>query len=60
MMNQDFYEAVADNPIIAAVKNMEDVMECCKKDDIKVMFILFGDVCSIGAIAEKKAVFINF
>ena len=52
MMNQDFYEAVADNPIIAAVKNMEDVMECCKKDDIKVMFILFGDVCSIGAIVK--------
>ena len=49
-MNQNFYEAVADNPIIAAVKNMEDVTECCKHDDIRVIFILFGDVCSIGSI----------
>ena len=28
-MNQNFYEAVEDNPIIAAVKSMEDVEECC-------------------------------
>ncbi len=51
-MNQNFYDAVADNPIIAAVKNMEDVEECCKQDDIRVIFILFGDVCSIGAIVK--------
>ena len=51
-MNQNFYEAVADNPIIAAVKNMEDVTECCKHDDIRVIFILFGDVCSIGSIVK--------
>ena len=42
--------AVEDNPIIAAVKSMEDVEECCKHDDIRVIFILFGDVCSIGFI----------
>ena len=51
-MNQNFYEAVVDNPIIAAVKNMEDVTECCKHDDIRVIFILFGDVCSIGSIVK--------
>ena len=42
-MNQNFYEAVEDNPIIAAVKSMEDVEECCKHDDIRVIFILFGE-----------------
>ena len=51
-MNQNFYEAVEDNPIIAAVKSMEDVEECCKRDDIRVIFILFGDVCSIGSIVK--------
>ena len=51
-MNQNFYEAVEDNPIIAAVKSMEDVEECCKHDDIRVIFILFGDVCSIGSIVK--------
>ena len=39
-MNQNFYEAVEDNPIIAAVKSM------------RVIFILFGDVCSIGSIVK--------
>ena len=48
----EFYEAVEDNPIIAAVKSMEDVEECCKHDDIRVIFILFGDVCSIGSIVK--------
>ena len=52
-MNQNFYEAVVDNPIIAAVKNMEDVTECCKHDDIRVIFILFGDVCSIDRIVKR-------
>ena len=51
-MNQNFYEVVADNPIIAAVKSMEDVEKCCKHDDIRVIFILFGDVCSIGSIVK--------
>lgn len=31
---------------------MEDVEECCKHDDIRVIFILFGDVCSIGSIVK--------
>lgn len=52
-MNQIFYDAVEQNPIIASVKDMEGVEECCKLDDIKVVFILFGDLCSIGDIVEK-------
>ena len=56
-MNQNFYEAVEDNPIIAAVKSMDDLEQCCKLEDIRVVFILFGDICSIGDIVKKiKAV----
>ena len=51
-MSSFFHEAVEENPIIAAVKSMEDVEECCKHDDIRVIFILFGDVCSIGSIVK--------
>ena len=54
-MNQNFYEAVADNPIIAAVKNMEDVTECCKHDDIRVIFILFGSIVKTIRDAGKIA-----
>ena len=52
-MNQNFYEAVEDNPIIAAVKSMDDLEQCCKLEDIRVVFILFGDICSIGDIVKK-------
>lgn len=52
-MNKVFYEAVEDNPIIAAVKNMNDLEICCSLEDIRVVFILFGDVCSIREIVDK-------
>ena len=46
-MSSSFYEAVEDNPIIAAVKNMNDLEVCCSLEDIRVVFILFGDICSV-------------
>ena len=52
-MSSFFYEAVEDNPIIAAVKNMNDLEVCCSLEDIRVVFILFGDVCSIREIVDK-------
>lgn len=52
-MDQRFYDAVEANPVIASVKNMEGLEECCSLEDIKVVFILFGDICSIGEIVSK-------
>lgn len=52
-MEQIFYDAVEQNPIIAAVKDMEGVEACCKLSDIRVVFILFGDICSIGDIVKR-------
>lgn len=49
-MDQRFYDAVDGHPVIAAVKDREGLEECCKLEDIKVVFILFGDICSIGDI----------
>ncbi len=56
-MSSFFYEAVEENPIIAAVKNMEDLKLACSLEEIRVVFILFGDVCSIREIVQeiKKA-----
>ena len=51
-MEQEFWDAVEDNPIIAAVKCMDDLEQCCKLEDIRVVFILFGDICSIGDIVK--------
>ena len=52
-MNSFFHEAVEENPIIAAVKNMDDLKICCSLEDIQVVFILFGDVCSIREIVQQ-------
>ena len=52
-MNRTFYEAVEGNPIIAAVKIMDDLEQCCVLEDIRVVFILFGDICSIDGIVQK-------
>lgn len=52
-MNQRFYDTVESNPVIAAIKDMEGLEECCKLEDIKVVFILFGDICTIGNIVKR-------
>ena len=51
-MDQIFYDAVGSNPIIAAVKSMEDIEKCCAIEEIQVIFILFGDVCSVEYLQE--------
>lgn len=47
-----FREILADTPIIAAVKDM-DGLDKCLESDIRVIFILFGDVCSLQDIVKK-------
>ena len=52
-MNQKLYDLIEANPVIAAVKDMEGLDACCKTDEIKVVFILFGDICNISAIVGQ-------
>lgn len=53
-MDPRFYDAVQANPIIAAVKNDEGLAHCLDNGaDIHVVFILYGDICSIPSIVEK-------
>lgn len=51
-MKQRFYDAVEANPVIAAVKNEEGLKHCCELKDVKVVFILYGDICSIANIVD--------
>lgn len=54
-MKKEFKEALLDSPIIAAIKDDEGLKKC-KKSDSKVIFILYGDLCSISDIvSEVKA-----
>ena len=52
-METEFYDAVERGPVIAAVKDMEGLAEACKVEEIQVIFILFGDICSIVEIVKK-------
>ena len=38
-MSSFFHEAVEENPIIAAVKNMDDLKICCSLEDIRVFYL---------------------
>lgn len=51
-MDPKFYDAVQANPIIAAIKN-DAGLEHCLLSDIHVVFILYGDICSIPKIVER-------
>ena len=61
-MKSEFIELLEANPVVAAVKDDEGTKKCCDNMDIKVVFILYGDICSIGGIvnmlhsAGKKAI----
>lgn len=52
-MDQKFYDAVERNPVIAAVKDKDGLNACCALEDIQVIFVLFGDICSIGDITRQ-------
>ena len=52
-MDQRFYDMLESNPVIAAVKDMEGLEKCCQLEDIKVVFILFGDILNIPDIVGK-------
>lgn len=43
-MKHYFYQALEENPIIAAIKNMDDLELCCSLEEIRVVFVLFGDI----------------
>ena len=52
-MDQRFYDMIEANPVIAAVKDEEGLEACCKLEEIKVIFILYGSICNIGDIVKK-------
>ena len=52
-MNQDFYDAVEANPVIAAVKSDAGLQAAVEMEEIQVIFVLYGDVCTIPEILER-------
>ena len=52
-MQKVFREAVEANPIIAAVKDEEGLKSCCENEETGVVFLLFGDICSISGLVGQ-------
>lgn len=52
-MNQEFYDAVEANPVIAAVKNDAGLQAAVEMEEIQVIFVLYGDICTIPEILER-------
>lgn len=52
-MDRKYYDAIESNPVVAAVKDMEGLLRCCEIEDIRVVFILFGDICTIREIVNR-------
>lgn len=53
MVNPSFLELIEANPVIAAIKDDTGLRTCCTCEDIKVVFILYGDICDIEKIVRQ-------
>ena len=51
-MHREFIEKLEGNPVIAAIKDDEG-LEHAIASDCEIIFILYGDVCSIPKIVQK-------
>ena len=51
-MNRKFMEQFEDCPVIAAVKD-EEGLNACLGSEIGIVFVLYGDVCTIPDIVRK-------
>ena len=51
-MHRDFIDKIEENPIIAAVKD-DKGLATALKTDVGIIFVLYGDICSIGEITQK-------
>ncbi len=55
-MTEFFMESTERSPIIAGIKN-DEWLQICKTSDCEIVYILYGDICTIADIVEQvKAV----
>ena len=52
-MTSDFDELIEENPVIAAVKDEPGLDTCCSCENIRVVFILYGNICNVDQIVKK-------
>ncbi len=63
-MKSEIYDVLVNNPVIAAIKDEDAIQVCCKNQNIRVAFVLSGDILSIAGIVKQlheanKVVFVH-
>jgi glycerol uptake operon antiterminator len=53
MAESSFFNAVASNPVIAAIKDDSGLEKCLTCENIRIVFILYGDICTIPQIVAR-------
>ena len=53
LLEQKFFDLIEANLVIAAIKDDRGLADCCSCEDIRVVFILYGDICNINRIVEQ-------
>lgn len=49
-MKEKLFTLLEENPVIAAVKDAEGLRRCCSCENIRIVFVLYGDLCTIQEI----------
>lgn len=52
MRQREILEEFEDCPVVAAIKDEEGLRQCLESE-IQIVFVLYGDICSIGGIVER-------
>ncbi|MGN0662888.1 MAG: glycerol-3-phosphate responsive antiterminator [Faecalibacterium sp.] len=52
-MEQKLMDAILESPVIAAVKDENGLQCALQSENIRVVFILFGDICSVGELVRR-------
>ena len=52
-MKQELMDAILETPVIAAVKDDAGLCNALTNENIRVVFVLYGDICNIASIVRR-------
>ena len=52
-MKQELMDAIQETPVIAAVKDDAGLCNALTNENIRVVFVLYGDICNISSIVRR-------
>ena len=52
-MKQELMDAIQETPVIAAVKDDAGLCNALTNENIRVIFVLYGDICNIASIVRR-------